>query len=130
MSEPVVFISHFRIKEGALNTVRRMSVEVPRRLEADKPRTSVFLTFLDEQSTEVSFVHVFADREAMDLHFEGADERAQAAYAFIEPLGWEVYGTPSDAALLPLREAARVAGVTLTARPAFLAGFLRAASAP
>jgi hypothetical protein len=66
----------------------------------------------------------------MDLHFEGADERAQAAYAFIEPLGWEVYGTPSDAALRSLREAARAAGVKLTARPAFLGGFLRAAPGP
>jgi hypothetical protein len=125
-----MFISHFRIKEGALDAVRRMSIEVPRRLEADKPRTLVFLTFLDEEGTEVSFVHVFADREAMDLHFEGADERAQAAYAFIEPLGWEVYGTPSDAALRSLREAARAAGVKLTARPAFLGGFLRAAPGP
>ena len=130
MSEPVMFISHFRIKEGALDAVRRMWIEIPRRLQADKPRTLVFLTFLDEESTELSFVHVFADPEAMDLHFEGADDRAQAAYEFIEPLGWEVYGTPSDAALLSLREAAKTAGVTLTVRPAFLGGFLRAASAP
>ena len=62
------------------------------------PRTAVFLSFLDEEGSEVSFVHVFADSEAMDLHIEGADERARAAYEAIEPLGWEVYGTPSDAA--------------------------------
>jgi hypothetical protein len=125
MSDPVVFISHFRIKAGALDAVRRMSAEIPRRLEAEKPRTAVFLSFLDEQGTEVSFVHAFADSEAMDLHFEGADERAQAAYESVEPLGWDIYGMPSDAALGSLREAARAAGVSLTLRPALLGGFVR-----
>ena len=129
MSDPVIFISHFRIKEGALDTVRRMSVEVPRRLEAEKPRTAVFLSFLDQEGTEVSFVHAFADSDAMDLHFEGADERARAAYESVTPLGWEVYGSPSDAGLQALRQAAEGAGVPLTVRPAFLGGFLRSAAA-
>jgi hypothetical protein len=129
MPEPVVFISHFRIKEGELEAVRRMSVDVTRRLEREKPRTAVFLSFLDEESAYVSFVHAFADCEAMDLHFEGAEERARAAYESIEPLGWEVYGRPSDPALGTLREAAMRAGVPLTVRPVFLGGFLRSSAA-
>ena len=130
MSDPVVFISHFRIKAGALDAVRRMSAEIPRRLEAEKPRTAVFLSFLDEQGTEVSFVHAFADSEAMDLHFEGADERSQAVYALIEPMGWEFYGSPSPAALGSMRQAAASSGGTLSLQPEYLAGFLRSASAP
>ena len=130
MSEPVVFISHFRIKEGKLEAVQRMSPEVTSRLEAEKPRTAVFLSFLDEEGTSVSFVHAFADSEAMDLHIEGAEERARAAYELVEPRGWEVYGRPSDAALQTLREAARRSGAPLTVRPAFLGGFLRSAAAP
>ena len=70
MSDPVAFISHFRIKEGAADAVRRMSVEVPRRLEAEKPRTAVFLSFIDEEEREVSFVHVFGDSDAMVTAFE------------------------------------------------------------
>ena len=125
MSEPVVFISHFRIKEGKLGTLRRTSPEVTSRLEAEKPRTSVFLGFLDADGTEVSFIHAFGDPEAMDLHFEGAEERARAAYESIEPRGWEIYGRPSDAAHEALREAARRAGVPLIVRPTFLDGFMR-----
>jgi hypothetical protein len=125
----VVFISHFRIKEGKLEEVRRMSIEVTSRLEAEKPRTAVFLSFVDDKGTSVSFVHAFADREAMDLHFEGAEERARAAYESIEPRGWEVYGRPSDATLQTLREAARRADAPLTEHPAFLGGFLRGAAA-
>jgi hypothetical protein len=130
MSEPVVFISHFRIREGKLEAVRRTSEDVTARLEAEKPRTAVFLSFLDEDSTEVSFVHAFADRAAMDLHFEGAEERARAAFESIEPRGWEVYGTPSDAALQSLRDAAGRAGVPLTVRPLFLGGFMRGTGVP
>ena len=130
MSEPVVFISHFRIKKGKLEAVRRTSKNVTGRLEAEKPRTAVFLSFLDEDGTAVSFVHAFADREAMDLHFEGAEERARAAYESIEPRGWEVYGKPSDAALQSLRDAAGRAGVPLAVHPLFLGGFMRGAGAP
>ena len=39
MSEPIVFISHFRIKEGGLDTIRTFAREVFERMEADKPRT-------------------------------------------------------------------------------------------
>jgi hypothetical protein len=61
----------------------------------------------------------------MDAHFEGADERAAAAYQFLEPRGWEVYGTPSDRAMETLRQAATSAGASLTVLPEHLDGFLR-----
>ena len=37
MSEPVVFISHFAIKEGALDDLRRHSVEGVARIREEKP---------------------------------------------------------------------------------------------
>ena len=43
MSEPVVFISHFGIKEGTLEDLRRLSEEVNESLRQDKPRTVLFL---------------------------------------------------------------------------------------
>ena len=39
MSEPVVFISHFTVKEGKLDDLRRLSAEVEAQLRADKPET-------------------------------------------------------------------------------------------
>jgi hypothetical protein len=64
----------------------------------------------------------------MDLHFEGADQRAQAAYQLVEPAGWELYGRPSEDATEVLRRAAEGAGVTLTWQPDLIAGFLRLAA--
>jgi hypothetical protein len=39
MSEPVVFISHFAIKEGALADLKRMSADGVPRIRDEKPGT-------------------------------------------------------------------------------------------
>jgi hypothetical protein len=125
MPEPVVFISHFGIKEGTLDDMKRLSENVFENLHDGKPRTVLFLAYLDEQGTEVSFLHAFPDAESMDLHFEGVDERVRAAYQFLVPRGWEIYGRPSEAALESIRQSAATAGVSLTVLPEHLGGFLR-----
>jgi hypothetical protein len=127
MSDPIVFLSHFRIKDGQLEFVRRLTSEVAAGLQAEKPRTVLFLTYLDAEGRTISFLHAFADAESMDLHFVGSDERSRTAYEYIEPLGWEVYGKPSSAALETLSQAADSAGVSLASNPDYLAGFLRLA---
>jgi quinol monooxygenase YgiN len=125
MSEPVFFISHFAIKEGAVDELRRFTAEGTERLREEKPGTVLFLSYLDEQAGRISFLHAFPDADAMDRHFEGADERAAAAYEFIEPRGWEFYGRPNEQAMESMRRAAEHAGVSLVVEPEFVGGFLR-----
>lgn len=125
MSQPIVFISHFRIKEGKGDAWKDLSRQAAAALEAGKPRTVGFLQYLDERGTGLSIVHVFPDAESMDLHVEGAEERAQAAYELVEPAGWEIYGRPSDEALEMMRRSAEAAGVPLRIHPEHLGGFLR-----
>ena len=128
MSQPIVFISHFRVRKGTVRGLEQLSSQIAKRLETDKPRTVVFLAYLTEDGTTASFAHIFNDAESMDLHFQGAEQRSAAADAFLEPLGWEVYGTPSDAVLRTMRQAAAASNVTLSEAPANLAGFVRLAS--
>jgi hypothetical protein len=125
MPEPISFLSHFRIKDGQLDLVRQLTRETAARPQAEKPRTVLFLSYLDADGGTISFLHAFADAESMDLHFVGADERSRTAYEHIEPLGWAVYGNPSSAALETLGQAADSAGVSLALHPEFLAGFIR-----
>jgi hypothetical protein len=125
MGEPVFFISHFAIKEGGLDALRSMSAEATERLREDKPQTVLFLSFLDGEGARVSFLHAFPDAEAMDRHFEGADERSAAAYELLEPRGWEFYGRPSEQAMEGMRATAARFGVPLVVEPEFNAGFLR-----
>src|SRR5688500_9350422 len=129
MSEPVVFISHFAVKEGALDELKRMSGASVEGIREGKPRTVLFLSYLDEKGGRISFLHAFADADAMDQHFEGADDRAAAAYEFIEPRGWEFYGKPSERAMEGMRATAAKFGVPLIVEPEFNAGFLRLAPA-
>ena len=125
MADPVAFISHFRIKEGNAEAVWTMFAAVATQLEASGPRTAAYLAFLDEAGARLSILHVFPDASAMDLHAEGAAQRSQAAYELFEPAGWEVYGTPSVAALEMIKSEAAKWGVPFTVEPESVGGFLR-----
>lgn len=127
MSKPIVFISHLRIKEGALDAYPQMQHEASAQLEADKPQTLAFLPYMSADRRHVTIVHVFADAASMDLHFEGAEQRSAAAFAVLVPEGWEIYGTPSSRVVDFMRNAAAASGVPLQVQPDNVAGYLRLA---
>ena len=56
-----------------------------------------------------------------------ADERSAAAYEFLVPNGWEIYGRPNVQAVDTIRTAAEAAGVTLKVQAEHVAGFMRLA---
>ena len=125
MSGPIVFISHFRIKQGVAEGYMELQRRVVKSLEAEKPRTLAFLQYLAGDGETLSIVHVFADAASMDAHVEGAEERSSAAYEYLVPAGWEIYGTPSEQVSEMMRKSAATAGVPLAMHPEFVGGFLR-----
>jgi quinol monooxygenase YgiN len=125
MGEPIVFISHFRVKQGKLQPFKDLARTVTQQLQAERPRTLAYLFYLSPDGSEATIVHVFPDAEAMDLHAEGSEQRSRVVFEFLVPDGWEIYGTPSDAALEQMRKAASASGVTLTVQPDYFDGFLR-----
>jgi len=96
-------------------------------MEVEKPRTLMYLAYLNEDGTEVTFMHAFADIEGMQLHWQGADERAQQAYEYVEPIGFEIYGSAGEQ-IDGMRAEAAGGGATLTLWAEFMAGLLRLAS--
>jgi quinol monooxygenase YgiN len=125
MSGPVVFVSHFAVKEGRVEELRALAAEIETQLREDKPGTLAYLMYLDEDGSRFTVAHCFPDAEAMDRHFEGSDARTAAAFEVMSPLGWEIYGRPSDDALATMREGAEATGVPLTVLPDHVGGFLR-----
>lgn len=125
MTEPIVFISHFHVKEGRLDDYRRLQAAIAEQLGGEKPRTLAYLTYLDEGGTRMTAIHLFADPEAMDIHFEGSDERSRRAYELLTPAGWEIYGRPSADVIDAMRVAATAADVPLIVNGEYVAGFLR-----
>lgn len=85
MSKPIVFISHFKIKEGKFDDLKQLHHKVTEQIKANKPGTIAFLQYLNEDRTELSIIHVFPDADAFDRHVEGVDERAKDAYELVEP---------------------------------------------
>jgi hypothetical protein len=126
---PIVFISHHRIKPGRLEELASLTREIWSTMEIEKPRTLMNLAYINEQGTKVTFLHAFADPEGMALHWEGADERSELAYPYVEPIGFEIYGPAADQLVEGMRAEAAASGATLTLSPAFFAGFLRLAPA-
>jgi quinol monooxygenase YgiN len=124
MSEPIVFISHNKIKEGQLETLREISQKTVKLLKEQKPDTVLFLAYVSDDGSEVSFLHVFPDAQAMDIHFQGAEERSKKAYEFIESLSMEIYGSPSDMVLESMKKIAE-SGVKVSIDTDYLGGFLR-----
>lgn len=124
MSQPIVFISHNRIKEGAADAFREMLAQMYPILEESLPQTLAHLAYYNEEQTEVTFIHVFPDAAAMEAHMEGAASRASAAYEYIESLGLEVYGPATETGLRGLQQAA-ANGVPLAVVPDAIGGYLR-----
>jgi quinol monooxygenase YgiN len=125
MSDPIVFISHSRIKQGELEALKRYAQEIAPVIERGKPGTVVFLAYTDEAGSELHMVHAFPDADAMRRHLEGVDERVAAASELIETTGYEIYGSPSKPVLETMRAFAAELGVPLTVRPSHLGGYVR-----
>ena len=126
MSEPIVFISHNRLKQGKLDEFERVYREVVKSIEVDKPGTLVQIAYVNEERTRVTFIHLFPDAAAFDLHLQGVAERTEIADEFIESESFEVYGKPNTGVLASLRNATGP-GVTLSVHPQYLGGFTRPA---
>lgn len=124
MGEPIVFLSHSRVLEGKLADLKEYLRRSSPLLAAEKPETLALLAYLNEDGTELTIAHVFADAAAMDAHMGGAAERVRAAYEFIETIGFEVYGRPGDR-VLQLFDQVSTPGFTLNLQAEHIGGFLR-----
>ena len=99
MSEPIIFISNQRVKEGKLEGYKHYYRQVAEQAKADKPGTIAHIAYHNEEGTELSIIHIFPDAEAMELHMKGVDELAKKAFEYVEILSFEIYGKPTETVL-------------------------------
>jgi quinol monooxygenase YgiN len=124
MSNPIIFISNQRIKEGQLAGYKEYYQQVAAITEATKPGTAAHLAYANEDGTRVAVVHIFPDAQAMEAHMKGVGELARNAGGFMEVVSVEIYGRPSDAVLeFTLKVAG--SGVTLSIKPESIGGYIR-----
>jgi len=124
MTDPIVFISRNRVKEGLFDHFRKHYRDSIPPIEAGKPGTLMQLAYVNEDTTEVTIVRIFPNAEAMDLQLQGADERSKAAYQFIKPTSIEIYGAPNNYAIEMMKKVAG-SGIDVSVKPKFIGGFIR-----
>ena len=124
MSEPIVFISRNKIKEGKADEFRNHYQDSIRPISDGKPTTYAQLGYINEEVTEFTVVRIFPNADALDLQIQGADERSKKTYEFIEPTGIEIFGTPNPATLNEMKKIAG-SGITVSISPHYFGGFIR-----
>ena len=124
ITQPIVFISRNRIKEGKIDQFRKHYQDSIPLIFAGKPDTSVQVAYESEQATEVTIVRLFPSAEALDFQIQGADERSKKIYEFIEPISIEIFGAPNPATLEKMKKIAG-SGIDVSISPIYLGGFIR-----
>jgi hypothetical protein len=124
MSEPIVFISRNRVREGKAAEFRVHYLESIQPILDGKPATLAQLGYENEEATEFTVVRLFPNADALDQQIQGADERSRKTYEFIEPIGIEIFGTPNPATLEKMRRIAG-SGVVVKISPTYTGGFIR-----
>jgi quinol monooxygenase YgiN len=134
MGEPVVYVSTWRIREGKLEEYRRFLAELVTIVDENEPGIPAFLTFANEDGSEITNVHVFPDTATLDRHMQVLGERVgllpddlTAVMAYLEPVHIQVFGTPGGPAA-EMDRGLRDGGAPFTVRERFLAGFTRGQS--
>ena len=131
MSEPLIYISTWRIKEGKLEDFKQFTRELVEIYEAKEPQLIAFHIFSNDDGTEMTSVHIHPDAASMDFHMQvveqalGEDMRKWVERAdFLEPKHIEIYGTPS-AGLLEADRPLVESGIARSIKPLHIAGFTR-----
>jgi hypothetical protein len=124
MSEPIIFISNQRVKEGKLEGYKDYYRQVADQARQHKPGTLAHIAYHNEAGTELSIIHIFSDAESMELHMKSVDELAKKAYEYVEILSFEIYGQPTEAVLERMMQIVG-SGIALNIRPQIIGGYVR-----
>jgi quinol monooxygenase YgiN len=118
MSDHVIYVDRFQLREGKLEDFKRYAREMAELVEKNEPGALSFNYFVDGDGARGTAVFVFSDAEAMDLHLDLASSRFQEGSELLSATEIELLGRPSDRAI----ELARSFNASLKTK---LAGFSR-----
>jgi hypothetical protein len=130
LSQPFIFISTFRLKQGTLEAFKEMCQGLVEFVESNEPRVIAFNLYANEDGTEVSNVQVHPDADSMVSHMKLLHEHISGAGSEEGPIDVtpsnQIYGIPNDAVLEMIEEFDP--GVPLSIKPLPIAGFTRGAA--
>jgi quinol monooxygenase YgiN len=99
MSEQVVYMDRFQLREGKLEDFRRYATEVAAFVQTSEPGATSFNYYIDEGGARGTALFVFSDAEALDRHLDLVSSRFQEGYELLSATEIELLGQPSDRAM-------------------------------
>lgn len=109
-SEPIVYVDHSDIREGAIEELRDGVRGLVEFIDAREPRLIAYGFYIDEDAGKMTVVAVHPDPTSLELHMEiGGDEFRKLGH-LIRLTGIECYGRVSERALGQLRQKAAALG--------------------
>ena len=129
MSEPFIYISTWRVKEGKLEELKQYYREIIEIVKEREPQLIAFHSFVNEEGTEMTSIQVHPHVASGDLHMEVLGQAMQAlvekysnVFELIEGKHIEYYGGPNERYL----EMDRQLNIAVDIKPVHIGGFSRA----
>jgi quinol monooxygenase YgiN len=110
MAEPIVYIDRSRVGPGKLEQLKDGIRRLVEFVERREPRLISYGFFLDEEQLRMTVIAIHPDSASLELHMEIAGPEFRKLRELVELTEIEVYGRPSERALVQLQEKARMLG--------------------
>jgi hypothetical protein len=114
MSEPLVYVGTYRIREGKLEPFRQLEKEIAEFVEANEPRILAFASYISDDGTKACGIQIHPNSESMATHLDVAGPRFGQVMEFIEDVRIEIYGPPSASLRERMTQMAQMSGASLT----------------
>jgi len=99
MSEQVVYVDRFQLREGKLEDFRRYATEVAAFVQEHEPGVVSFNYYIGQDGERGTALFVFSSAEALDSHLDVVSSRFQEGYEQLRATEIELLGEPSDRAI-------------------------------
>jgi hypothetical protein len=109
-SEPIVYIDHSDIREGALEELKAGVQRLVEFIEAREPHLITYGFYIDENAGKMTVVAVHPDSASLELHMDVGGEEFRKLGHLLTLTGIECYGRPSERALEMMRAKAAALG--------------------
>ncbi len=122
MSVPIIFITTFKIQNGALEKFKEAVRKSTDFLEANGPQLMAGVC-IDETEMRAHGIQVHRDSESILNHWKLADPYMRDVMQYITTMRVDIYGQPNEAVIEGMRQRASQAAV-ISITPQFV-GFSR-----
>jgi hypothetical protein len=125
MSDQVIFVDTYRIRDGKVDEFRQATDEIVEFVTANEPRLIAYGVYINDEGTEATGFQIHPDSESIEHHFAVAGPKFGPIMEFIEVAKIDVYGKPSDRVLEHMMQMAKSFGSVQVSVKNLHAGFIR-----